>query len=273
MEFDIQKLTEQAPVFLITYGTQLLMALLILFIGRWLARLVSNAIVNGMNKKDVDTTISKFVGSLSYTALLAFVIIAALGQLGIQTASFVAIVGSAGLAIGFALQGSLSNFAAGVLLIVFRPIRAGDFVEVAGEAGVIEEVGIFCTLMKSGDNKVITIPNSNVMGGNITNYSMKPTRRIDMVVGIGYDADIRKAKAVLENIMASEERVLKDPAVTIGVAELGDSSVNFVVRPWVNSADYWPTKFDLLETIKLRFDEEGISIPFPQMDVHMHNKD
>jgi len=272
MDIDIAKLTEKAPELVLTYGTQILMAILIFLIGRWLARLVSNAIVRSMDKKNVDTTISKFVGSISYTALFAFVIIAALGQLGIQTASFVAIVGAAGLAIGFALQGSLSNFAAGVLLIVFRPIRAGDFVEVAGEAGVVEEVGIFATLMKTGDNKVITIPNSNVMGGNITNYSMKPTRRIDMVVGIAYDADIRKAKQILQDIMASEERVLKDPEVTIGVAELADSSVNFVVRPWVNSADYWPTKFDLLETIKYRFDEAGVGIPFPQVDVHMHKE-
>lgn len=273
MDFDINKLTEQAPELIISYGTQIVMALLILIVGKWLARLLSNALISNMNKKNVDSTISKFVGSLTYTALFAFVIIAALGQLGIETASFVAIVGAAGLAIGFALQGSLSNFAAGVLLIIFRPIRAGDFVEVAGEAGVIEEVGIFCTLMTTGDNKVITIPNSNVMGGNITNYSMKPTRRIDMVVGIGYDADIKKAKAVLDDIIASDERVLKEPTVTIGVAELADSSVNFVVRPWVNSADYWPTKFDLLETIKYRFDEEGISIPFPQIDIHMQKND
>ncbi len=271
MEFDIAKLSEQAPELIITYGSQIVMALLILIIGKWLARLLSNAIINNMNKKRVDTTISKFVGSLSYTALFAFVIIAALGQLGIETASFVAIVGAAGLAIGFALQGSLSNFAAGVLLILFRPVRAGDFVEVAGEAGVIEEVGIFCTLMTTGDNKAITIPNANVMGSNITNYSTKPTRRIDMVIGIGYNDDIKKAKAVLEDIMAGEERVLKDPAVTIAVAELADSSINFVVRPWVKSADYWPTKFHLLETIKLRFDQENIGIPFPQMDIHLQN--
>jgi small conductance mechanosensitive channel len=272
MDIDVTKLAEKAPELVLTYGTQLVMALAIFFIGKWIARAISNAIVRGMDKKNVDTTLSKFIGSLTYTALFAFVIIAALGQLGIQTASFVAIVGAAGLAVGFALQGSLSNFAAGILLILFRPIRAGDFVEAAGEAGVIEEVGIFATLMKTGDNKVITIPNSGIMGGNITNYSVKPTRRIDMVVGIAYDADIRKAKQILQDIMDKDERVLADPAVTIGVAELADSSVNFVVRPWVNAADYWPTKFDLLETIKYRFDEEGVGIPFPQVDVHMHKE-
>ena len=269
MEFDTGKLIEQAPELIVTYGTQIVMALAIFIIGKWVARLVANAMINAMNKKDVDTTITKFVGSIIYTVLFAFVIIAALGQVGIQTASFVAIIGAAGLAVGFALQGSLSNFASGVLLILFRPIRTGDFVEAAGEAGVIEEVGIFSTIMKTGDNKTIIIPNSNIMGGNITNYSLKPTRRIDMVIGIGYDDDIKKAKAVLEEIMSQEERVLKDPEVTIAVAELADSSINFVVRPWVNSADYWPTKFDLLETIKLRFDEESIGIPYPQMDIHV----
>ena len=273
MEFNLDKILEDAPNLILTYGTQILMALAIFIIGKWVARIVSNAIVSSMTKKSVDKTICSFVGSIIYTALFAFVIIAALGQLGIQTASFVAIIGAAGLAVGFALQGSLSNFASGVLLILFRPIRSGDFVEAAGEAGVIEEVGIFTTIMKTGDNKVIIIPNSNIMGGNITNYSMRDTRRIDMVIGIAYDADIRQAKKILEEIMAAEERVLKDPEVTIAVAELADSSVNFVVRPWVNSGDYWPTKFDLLETIKYRFDEAGIGIPFPQMDVHLQKND
>jgi small conductance mechanosensitive channel len=273
MEFNIEPLLEEAPTLIVTYGTQLLMAIVIFVIGKWIVGLISNAIVKAMDKKDVDTTISKFVGSLIYAALFAFVIIAALGQLGIQTASFVAIIGAAGLAVGFALQGSLSNFASGVLLILFRPIRAGDFVEVAGQAGSIAEVGIFSTIMKTGDNKVIIIPNSNIMGGNIVNYSMEATRRIDLIVGIAYDADIRHAKKILEEIIANEERVLKDPGATIAVAELADSSVNFVVRPWVNSSDYWPTKFALLETIKLRFDEENIGIPFPQMDVHLQKED
>ena len=269
MEFNIDKLLEDAPNLVVTYGAQLITALVIFIIGKWIAKAIANAITHNMNKKNVDKTISNFVGNIIYTALFAFAIIAALGQIGIETASFVAIIGAAGLAVGFALQGSLSNFASGVLLILFRPIRSGDFVEAAGEAGVIDEVGIFSTTIKTGDNKVIIIPNSNIMGGNITNYSMEATRRIDLMVGIGYDADIRKAKQVLEEIINNESRILKDPAVTIAVAELADSSVNFVVRPWVNSEDYWPTKFELLETIKLRFDREGISIPFPQMDVHL----
>jgi small conductance mechanosensitive channel len=266
---NIDQIMDQLPSLIITYGTQLVMAIVIFLIGQWVAKAVSNAVVKGMNKKDVDRTISSFIGNLIYCGLFAFVIIAALGQLGIQTASFVAIIGAAGLAVGFALQGSLSNFASGVLLILFRPIRSGDFVEAAGEAAVVDQIGIFSTTMKTGDNKVIIVPNSNIMGGNITNYSLEATRRIDLVIGIGYDADIRKAKEVLEDIINKEERVLKEPGTIIGVAELADSSVNFVVRPWVNSGDYWPTKFALLETIKIRFDAENISIPFPQMDIHL----
>jgi len=249
---NIDQIMDQLPSLIITYGTQLVMAIVIFLIGKWVAKAVSNAVVKGMNKKDVDRTISSFIGNLIYCGLFAFVIIAALGQLGIQTASFVAIIGAAGLAVGFALQGSLSNFASGVLLILFRPIRSGDFVEAAGEAAVVDQIGIFSTTMKTGDNKVIIVPNSNIMGGNITNYSLEATRRIDLVIGIGYDADIRKAKEVLEDIINKEERVLKEPGTIIGVAELADSSVNFVVRPWVNSGDYWPTKFALLETIKIR---------------------
>jgi len=267
MDFD--KIIENAPNLIVSYGIQLLLALLILVLGKWLVGIAANTIVNTMNKKNVDKTISNFVGSIARTVLLAVVVIASLGQLGIETASFVAIIGAAGLAVGFALQGSLSNFASGVLLILFRPIRSGDFVEVAGQAGVVNEVGIFSTIMKSGDNKVIIIPNSNIMGSNIINYSLEDTRRIDMVIGIAYDADIRKAKAVLEEIIAAEERVLTEPGTTIAVAELADSSVNLVFRPWVNAGDYWPTKFALLEAVKLRFDEDNIGIPFPQVDVHI----
>lgn len=265
---DVNALMEQGSTLAMTYGLKLLVALAIFVIGKWLARLIANALTSTMEKRGVDPTIGSFVGSLTFGILFAFVIIATLGHIGIQTASFVAIIGAAGLAVGFALQGSLSNFASGVLLILFRPIRAGDFVEAAGEAGVVQEVGIFTTIMATGDNKVIIIPNSNIMGGNITNYSLRDTRRIDLIVGISYDADIRQAKQLLQEIMDAESRVLKDPAVTIAVAELADSSVNFVVRPWVNAGDYWPTRFELLETIKLRFDEAGIGIPYPQMDVH-----
>jgi small conductance mechanosensitive channel len=205
-----------------------------------------------------------------YYALLIFVVIAALGQIGIQTASFVAIVGAAGLAIGLAMQGSLSNFAAGVLIIIFKPFKIGDFVEMAGTAGVVENIMIFTTEMKTGDNKKIIVPNSSVLGGVITNYSANDTRRVDLVMGIGYNDDIDKAKQVLEEIINADERILKDPAPLIAVSELADSSVNFAVRPWVKSADYWAVYFSLNETVKKRFDQEGISIPYPQQDIHLH---
>lgn len=269
-ELNIDQYIEQAPGLVIKYGSMFIMALLIFVIGKWLARVISNTLVKGLEKKQVDVTITRFVGSLVYGALFAFVIVATLSQLGIETTSFIAVLGAAGLAVGLALQGSLSNFASGVLLIMFRPLRAGDFVEVAGVAGVVEEVGILTTNLKTGDNKAIIIPNSGVMGGTITNYSLKPTRRIDMVIGISYDADIRRAKALLQQITSADERILPDPETTIAVAELADSSVNFNLRPWVKSADYWAVKSDLLEAIKIRFDEEGIGIPYPQVDVHIN---
>jgi len=203
---------------------------------------------------------------------MAFIIIAALGKLGIQTASFVAILGAAGLAIGFALQGSLSNFASGVLLTIFRPFKAGDYVEAGGSAGIIEEISIFNTILKTPDNRKVIIPNSKVTGDNITNYSAKDVRRVELKFGIGYSDDIKKAKEVIEKVLKADTRVLNDPAYTVAVLELGDSSVNFAVRPWVKTSDYWPVLFDITENIKLSFDNNGISIPFPQTDVHLHHE-
>ena len=256
---------------LTVYGLKVIAALAIFIIGRIIAKAIKAGVSKAMNKGGSDPILVSFTTNMLYAALLAFVIIASLGQLGIQTTSFIAILGAAGLAIGLALQGSLANFAAGVLMIIFRPFKKGDFIEGAGAAGVIEEVHIFNTVMRTGDNKTIIIPNGGLMGGNIINYSTKPTRRLDLVIGIGYDDDIKKAKLVLEELMQNEARILKDPAPTIGLLELADSSVNFAVRPWVNSADYWGVHFDLLESIKLRFDQEGISIPYPQQDIHLHN--
>lgn len=261
----------QIQELLTVYGLKVIAALAIFIIGKIIAKAISTGVSNAMNKGGSDPILISFTTNMLYAALLAFVIIAALGQLGIQTTSFIAILGAAGLAVGLALQGSLANFAAGVLMIIFRPFKQGDFIEGAGVSGVIEEVHIFNTIMRTGDNKTIIIPNGSLMSGNIVNYSTKPTRRLDLVIGIGYDDDIKKAKQVLEDLMASEERILKDPAPTIGLLELADSSVNFAVRPWVNSADYWGVHFDLLERIKLRFDDEGISIPYPQRDIHLHN--
>lgn len=255
---------------IMTLITNIAVAAAILFGGIWLAKKIKKYVANTMEKREVDALLASFSSNIIYVALVAFVVIAALGQLGIQTTSFVAIIGAAGLAIGLSLQGSLSNFASGVMIIAFRPFKVGDFVEAGGVSGVVEGIQIFSTQMRTGDNKNIIVPNSNITGSNITNYSAKDTRRVDMTFGIGYDDDIKKAKEILTEIVTSDERVLKDPEPLIAVSELADSSVNFAVRPWVNTGDYWGVYFDLTEAVKLRFDKEGISIPYPQQDVHMH---
>ncbi len=260
----------QIQELLTVYGLKVIAALAIFIIGKIIAKMIKSGVNKAMARAKSDPILISFTSNMVYAGLLAFIIIAALGQLGIQTTSFIAILGAAGLAVGLALQGSLSNFAAGVLMIIFRPFKQGDFIEGAGVSGVVEEVHIFNTVMRTGDNKTIIIPNAGLMNGNIVNYSTKPTRRLDLVIGIGYDDDIKKAKNVLNELMQQEPRILKDPAPTLGLLELADSSVNFAVRPWVNSTDYWGVHFDLLESIKLRFDQEGISIPYPQQDIHLH---
>jgi len=222
-------------------------------------------------KNNIDPAIQNFVGSLVSWALIIFVVIAALGQLGIQTASFGAIVGAAGLAIGLALQGSLANFAAGVLILIFRPFKVGDFVEVAGVSGAVQNIQIFTTELHTPDNKKVIVPNGGVISGNITNYSANNTRRVDLVFGIGYSEDIDVAKTLLQTVLAAEPKVLQDPAPTIGVVELADSSVNLVCRPWVNTADYWDVYFNVTEAVKKALDAGGISIPFPQRDLHLHH--
>ena len=255
------------------FGINAVGAVLIFYIGRWLANLAVKIAKKAMAKGDIEDTLEHFLGNLLYYTLMAAVLIATINQLGVETTSLLAVVGAAGLAIGLALQGSLSNFASGVMIVGFRPYKVGDFIEGGGVAGVVEQVQIFTTIMRTGDNKQIIMPNSQIMAGEITNYSAKPTRRVDLVAGCGYDDDLDKVRKVLEDIVAAEERVLEDPAPTIAVSELADSSVNFVVRPWVNSGDYWPVLFALTEQIKKRFDAEGISIPYPQRDVHLYKHD
>lgn len=245
------------------------LALAILIIGRFIARLVSTRVGSAVEKSNDDVTLGKFVASLTYVALMAFIIIAAMGQLGIETASLVAILAAAGLAIGLALQGSLANFASGVMLIIFRPLKVGDFVEAGGATGTVREIGIFTSILSSPDNKKIYVPNANLTGANIINYSAFGTRRIDLVAGVSYGDSLDLVKATLEQILAEDDRILTDPAPTIAVLELADSSVNFAVRPWVKEEDYWDVRFDTQEKIKQRFDEKGISIPFPQQDVHL----
>lgn len=267
---DVTSLTGRVYELLTIYGIKVLAAIAIFILGRWVAKGVRNFISRLMEKKEVDETLNKFVTSLSYVALLAFVIIAALNQLGIQTASFIAILGAAGLAVGLALQGSLSNFAAGVLMIIFRPIAVGDLIEGAGVAGVVEEIQIFTTKLTTPDNKTIFIPNAKLMGDNIVNYTVKGTRRVDLAIGIGYGDDIDKARGVINQIIAGDERIMKEPAPAILVSELADSSVNFTVRVWSGTDDYWGVYFDTIEKVKKQFDVEGINIPYPQQDVHMY---
>ncbi|MBN2036372.1 MAG: mechanosensitive ion channel [Chitinispirillaceae bacterium] len=252
------------------YGLKVVAAIVILIIG-WIAAKSIRAIVRRMLKKGrADAALVSFVSSLTYIALMAFVIIAAVGQLGVQTASFIAVIGAAGLAVGLALQGSLANFAAGVLMIIFKPFKVGDYIEGGGVAGIVEEISVFTTELKSPDNKKIIVPNGKMMGDNIVNYSAKEMRRIDIVAGVSYKDDLDKVRNVLEKILADDTRVLKDPAPTIGVLELGESSVNFAVRPWVKTPDYWDVFFATQERIKKQFDAEGICIPFPQQDVHLY---
>ena len=252
-------------------GINLVTAIVIFFVGKWIVALVIKGLMKAMQKGDIDTTLSRFIGNLARMLLMLFVIIAAINALGVQTASMIALLGAAGLAVGLALQGSLSNFAAGVLIVLFRPYKVGDWIEGGGVSGAVEEVQILTTVLKTGDNKRVIIPNSQIMGSTITNYSANETRRVDLVVGVSYSDDLDKVRKELEGLVAADERILKDPAVTIAVSELADSSVNFVLRPWVKTADYWGVYFGLTEAIKKRFDEVGISIPFPQQDVYIHN--
>ncbi len=262
-------LYERFQVVGVSFGIKLIAAIVIFFVGRLVARLVTNGIRKLMSSQKVDSIFETFVSNLVYWALMTFVIIAAINQAGVQTTSLIAIIGAAGLAVGLALQGSLANFAAGVLIIMFRPYKVGDFVEAAGIAGSVVQVQILTTVLKTGDNKQIVVPNAQIMGSIITNYSANETRRVDMVIGIGYDDDIDKARDTIQALVDADDRILKDPACLIAVSELADSSVNLIVRPWAKNTDYWGVNFDLTEAIKKRFDKEGISFPYPQQDVHL----
>jgi len=256
----------------IDLGIKVATALAIFLVGKFIVRLVVSGIRKVMQKQAVDKTLETFICNLVKTVLMVVVIIAAIGAIGIQTTSFIAIFGAAGLAVGLALQGSLSNFASGVLIVLFRPYRVGDWIEAAGISGSVEQVQILTTILKTGDNKQIIVPNSQIMDSIITNYSANDTRRVDMVIGVSYDDDIDRVRKTLEELLAAEDRILPEPAPTIAVSALADSSVNFVVRPWVNTSDYWGVMFDMTESIKKRFDKEGISFPFPQQDVHLYKE-
>lgn len=256
------------------YSTNIAIAIVIFFLGKWLVSKITSVVIKLMNKqKNMDKTLSMFLEDILYYTLMAVVVLTALDQVGVETTSFLAILGAAGLAIGLALKDSLSNFASGVMIIMFRPYKIGDVVSAGGITGKVIEIHLFNTEFTTPDNQKILVPNGSITAGSITNINAHDTRRIDLTIGVGYDDDIKKAKNLLHEIVSANEKILKDPSVTIAVAELADSSVNFIVRPWVNTPDFWDVKFDLLETIKNRFDEEGISIPYPQSDVHIYKEE
>lgn len=265
--FDLQAFTDDH---LVPWGTNIGFALLILISGIILSKWFVKLVCRGMRRAKIDDMLVDFVTSLLKWALYFVFIIAALNRLGVPTTSFIAVLGAAGLAIGLALKDSLQNFAAGVMLIIFRPFKTGDSIQAGGAEGVVENVHIFSTTMRTPDNREIILPNGDIFGGKIVNNNARATRRIDLVIGVGYDDDLRKAKQVLEGVLALEERLLKDPEPLIAVGELGASSVDILVRPWVKTTDYFATKCALTENIKLALDDAGISIPFPQMDLHLN---
>jgi len=260
----------QDPSFSASILGSIVYAIIILAAGFWGAKIVARLVKGLMERHEVDQALTGFIGNLVNALIVTIAVIASLNQLGIQTNSLVAIVGAAGLAIGLALKDSLGNFAAGVMILIFKQFKAGDFIEAAGVLGIVESLNIFSTQLRTADNKTIFVPNGKLIGDNIINYSTKPTRRIDLVIGVSYDADLSHVKKVLENILSREDRILQEPEPTIGVLELADNSVNFAVRPWVNTADYWGVYFDLQAEVKNCFDAEGIGIPYPQRDVHLH---
>jgi len=251
------------------YSLNIIGAILIFLVGKWLARRISNLVAKLLERNKIDLALAHFLANLTYYSLIVLVVVAAAGRLGINTTSFLTIIGAAGLAVGLALKDSLSNFAAGVMLILFRPFTIGDVVSTAGITAKVEKITIFNTLFCSPDNQLIIVPNNKIISDIITNITAKDTRRIDLTVGISYSDDMAKTKDILMRLAKEESRILTDPAPTVVVAELADSSVNLVFRPWVKTAEYWDVRFDLTERIKNRLDEAGISIPFPQQDVHL----
>ncbi len=258
--------------YVVTYGLNFVAAIVILIVGKWIAAFISRIIEKLMTKTHVEKTLASFVRHIAYFALMVFVIIAALNKLGVQTTSLIAVIGAAGLAVGLALQGSLANFAAGIMLIIFKPFKVGDFIEAGGALGVVHEIQIFNTIMNTMDNRQVIVPNSKVTGDNITNFTGLEKRRIDLVFGISYSDDIKTAKEALEHVVTFDSRVLKNPKPVIAVSELADSSVNLVCRPWVKPKDYWNVYFDTLEKGKIELEKRGITIPFPQRDVHMYQE-
>ncbi|WP_333710877.1 small-conductance mechanosensitive channel MscS [Pluralibacter gergoviae] len=253
---------------LLSYAVNIVAAIAIIIVGMIVARVVSNTVNRVMVGRKIDATVADFLSAMLRYAIIAFTLIAALGRVGVQTASIIAVLGAAGLAVGLALQGSLSNLAAGVLLVMFRPFRAGEYVDLGGVAGTVLHVQIFSTTMRTVDGKIVVIPNGKIIAGNIINYSREPVRRNEFIIGVAYDSDIDQVKQLLTNIIESDERILKDRDMTVRLNELGASSINFVLRCWSKSSDLQNVYWDVLERVKRDFDANGISFPYPQMDVN-----
>ena len=272
MEFNLDgNLWDQLSELLSSFGISLFIALCILVIGRQVVKIVIKIISTALDRSKTEDTVRIFVTNLLNTLLMIVVFIAAINQLGIQTTSIIAVLGAAGLAIGLALQGSLSNFAAGILIVIYRPYKVGDYIQADNHLGTVDDIQIFSTVLRTPDNKVVVVPNGSIMNGSIVNFSNQETRRVDIVASCSYDDDIDKVKSVLSDILENDERILSEPKPRIAVSELADSSVNMIVRPWVKNSDYIDVLYSLTEEIKKRFDKEGISIPYPQSDVHIHN--
>ena len=270
---DTAKLIDSITQISVDFGLRVLYAVLIIFVGRWIVKLLLKIIKTALEKTSIEETVRIFVANLLNTLLMVIIFIAAINQLGIETTSIIAMLGAAGLAIGLSLQGSLANFAAGILVVIFKPYKVGDYIEAGSAAGTVLDIQIFSTVLKTGDNKIVIIPNGIIMKDSIVNYSGQATRRVDIIASCGYEDDIDKVKEILRDILNQEDRILAEPEPKIAVSELADNSINFIVRPWVNSSDVLNVRYSILEQIKKRFDEEGISIPYPQRDVHIYNHD
>ena len=268
--FNFDPNVDYMNLYIFPWAINIISALIVFVVGRWIAKIVVKMLSKAMQRGKVDETLINFLSNVLYVALLIVVVIAALDQLGVNTTSILAVFATAGLAVGLALKDSLSNFAAGVMLIIFKPFKVGDFVEAGGSAGTVEAIRIFNTVMRTPDNREITIPNGQIYSVTIVNVTARETRRVDVVFGIGYSDDLSKARDLIWEAINNEERILKDPEPAVVLAELADSSVNIAVRTWVNTSDYWPVRAELLEKVKLAFDNNNISIPFPQRDVHLY---
>jgi small conductance mechanosensitive channel len=264
---NVHEIANRMYLLIVQYGLNFVGAVVIFFVGRWVAKSVSSLLRKALTKAKVDPTLVPFIDNLAYTAMLVFIVIAVLAELGVQTASVVAVLGAAGLAVGLALQGSLANFASGVLLLVFKPFRVGDFVQISGVSGTVQAIHVFNTVLNDPNNIRVIVPNGQVTSGNILNYTINGTRRIDLTASVSYEDDLRRARQVIERVLAAEPRILPDPAPVVAVKEVAESSINFAVRPWVKAQDYWPVYFDLTERLKVAIEENGMTIPFAQQEI------